>query len=332
MAIEFRDYYKVLGVPPKASADDIKKAFRGLARKYHPDVAKDKKTAEDKFKELNEAHEVLSDPESRRKYDQLGADWKTGAQPQPPPGWAGGRSSGPGAGGEANDFQFEGTGFSDFFEQFFGGRARRAGGASPFDPEGAAGGAYEPEPTLRGRDIQGDILITFDEVLKGGMRSISVRRPNARTGQEQTDTYSVRIPAGVRPGQTIRVRGKGGEGSNGGSAGDIYLRVRYAQHPEWRARGADLVGHLDLSPWEAVLGATVPVRTLEGTVSLKVPAGTCQGHQLRIRGQGLPATGAKRGDLYVGVSIQVPPRISKEAELLWKQLATESKFHPRATA
>ncbi|MCX6916128.1 MAG: DnaJ domain-containing protein, partial [Verrucomicrobia bacterium] len=129
MPIDFKDYYRVLGVPPKATDEEIKKAFRTLARKYHPDVAKDKKTAEEKFKELNEAHEVLSNPESRRKYDQLGADWKTGARQQPPPGQGGRRTSGRGAGGEAYDFQFEGTGFSDFFEQFFGGRTGRSRGA-----------------------------------------------------------------------------------------------------------------------------------------------------------------------------------------------------------
>jgi len=252
MAIEFKDYYRVLGVPPKATDEEIKKAFRTLARKYHPDVAKDKKTAEEKFKELNEAHEVLSNPESRRKYDQLGADWKTGARP-PPPGQAGRRTSGHGAGGEAYDFQFEGTGFSDFFEQFFGGRTGRSRRASPFDQHGAGDGANESEeqdaPTLRGQDIQGDILISLDEALKGAMRAISVRRTNARTGREETQTYSVRIPAGVRAGQSIRVPGKGGGGLGGGSAGDIYLRVRYAQHPDWRARGADLVGHLELAPW-----------------------------------------------------------------------------------
>src|ERR1035438_8952713 len=333
MAVEFKDYYQVLGVTPKATDEEIKKAFRTLARKYHPDVAKDKKSAEEKFKEINEANEVLSNPESRRKFDQLGADWKTGAQSRPQPSHGGGRSAGNATRGRENEFQFEGTGFSDFFEQFFGGRSGRSRGGSPFDQHGAGDGADESEeqdaPTLRGQDIQGDILITLDEALKGAMRAISVRRTNARTGQEETQTYSVRIPAGVRAGQSIRVPGKGGEGLGGGGAGDINLRVRYAQHPDWRARGADLVGHLDLAPWEAVLGATVPVKTLEGTVSLKVPAGTRQGHQLRIRGQGLPTGGAKRGDLYVGVSIQVPARVSKEAESLWKELATESAFDPR---
>ncbi|MEI7728773.1 MAG: DnaJ C-terminal domain-containing protein [Verrucomicrobiota bacterium] len=336
MPVEFKDYYQVLGVPPKATDEDIKKAFRTLARKYHPDVAKDKKTAEEKFKELNEANEVLSDPESRRKYDQLGADWKTGAQSRPTPGRAGGQSTGREAGGEEYEFQFEGTGFSDFFEQFFGGRANRSRGTSSFDPRGAAGWTEAPEgqsaAALRGQDIQGDILITLDEVLKGAMRAISVRRTNARTGQEETETHQVRIPAGVQAGQTIRVPGKGGEGLGGGSAGDIYLRVRYAQHPDWQARGTDLVGHLELAPWEAVLGATVPVRTLEGSVSVKIPAGTQPGQQLRIRSKGMPAGAGKRGDLYVGISIQVPSRISKEEERLWKQLAAQSTFDPRKTS
>jgi curved DNA-binding protein len=334
MPVEFKDYYQVLGISPKATDEEIKKAFRALARKYHPDVAKDKKTAEEKFKELNEAHEVLSDPGSRRKYDQLGANWKTGAQPRPAPGRAGGRSAGRGAGGEEYEFQFEGTGFSDFFEQFFGGRARRSRGFSPFDPHGSADvGDASEEPsaaTLRGHDIEGDILITLDEALRGAVRAISVRRTNARTGQEETHTYQVRIPTGVPEGHSVRVRGKGGEGVGGGSAGDIFLRVRYAQHADLQARGADLVGHLELAPWEAVLGATVPMPTLDGTVSLKIPAGTQQGHQLRVRGKGLPTGDAKRGDLYVVVSIQVPSQIGEEEKRLWKQLASESAFKARS--
>jgi len=332
MAVEFKDYYRILGVTAKATDEEIKRAFRTLARKYHPDVAKDKKTAEEKFKELNEAHEVLSNRESREKYDQLGANWKTSGESRPPPGRAGGRPAGCGKRVDADEFQFEGTGFSDFFEQFFGGRAGRSRGASPFEHYRAANGTDEPEAALRGEDIQGDILITLDEVLKGAMRAISVRQTNARTGREEMQTYQVRIPAGVQAGQSIRVPGKGGEGLGGGRAGDIYLRVRYAQHPDWQARGADLVGHLELSPWEAVLGATVPVRTLENTISLKVPAGTQQGHQLRVRSKGLPAGTGKRGDLYIGISVQVPPHINKDEEHLWKQLATQSSFKPRKSS
>lgn len=336
MPIEFKDYYQVLGVPPTATDEAIKRAFRALARKYHPDVAKDKKTAEEKFKELNEANEVLSNPETRKKYDELGANWKAGAPPRPPPGPARGRPAGRGAGGEAGEFRFEGTGFSDFFEQFFGGRASQARGASPFDgygePDSGDESAEHVAPTLRGQDMQGDILITLDEVLKGAMRAISVRRTNSRTRVEETEIYPVRIPAGVQAGQTIRVPGKGGAGFGGGRDGDIYLRVRYAQHPDWIVRGSDLVGQLELSPWEAVLGATVPVRTLETTVSVKVPAGTQPGHQLRVRGKGLPIGTARRGDLYVVVALQVPARISKEEERLWKQLAAQSNFNPRTAA
>ncbi|HCE47039.1 MAG TPA: J domain-containing protein [Lentisphaeria bacterium] len=337
MPVQYKDYYQILGVSRNASVDDIKKSFRTLARKYHPDVAKDKKTAEAKFKDINEAYEVLGDPENRKKYDQLGADWKQGSQfRQPPPGRDGAfrQAPGRGAGGEEFDFEFEGTGFSDFFEQFFGGRAGRPGGSSPFGSRGFPGGADQARgqytAAQRGEDIRGDILITLEEVLKGAMRAITVRRTNARTGQEESQTYQVRIPAGVRAGQSIRLRGKGDAGFAGGSAGDMYLRVRYAQHPDFQTRGADLVGSLELAPWEAVLGATVPVQTLEGKISLKVPAGTQQGYQLRVRGKGLPAGNAARGDLYVGVSIVVPPQCGEEEKRLWKQLAAKSTFNPRA--
>ena len=326
MPVAFKDYYQVLGVSPKATEEEIKKAFRTLARKYHPDVAKDKKNAEEKFKEINEANEVLSNPESRRKYDELGANWKSGPPPQTAPGGDFRRSSARGPGGQEYEFRFGGTGFSDFFEQFFGGQ-----GGAPFEYQGAPGEFEGGAQTVarRGRDIEGDILITLNEVLSGAVRAISVQRTNARTGEEEAQTYQVRIPAGVKAAQRIRVPGKGGEGMGGGRAGDIYLRVRYAQHPDFRVNGADLIGHLDLSPWEAVLGAAVPVPTLEKTVSLKVPAGTQQGHQLRLRGKGLPAGAGKRGDLYVAVAIQVPAKITKEQERLWKELAATAGFDPR---
>ena len=327
MPIDFKDYYTVLGVKPEATDDEIKKAFRTLARKYHPDVAKDKKTAEEKFKEINEANEVLGNPESRKKYDQLGADWKKGGQ-QEDSASRFGRSSHAANGDGPSGFQFEGTGFSDFFEQFFSGR-RTAQNPSQFDPFHRDDGHESSTFALRGQDIQGDILITFDEVMKGAVRAIAVRRRNPETGKEETETYSVRVPAGVREGQSIRLRGKGGAGMSGGTAGDIYLRVRYAQHPDWRARGTDLIGRLELAPWEAVLGATLPVQTLEGTVSLKIPPGTQQGHRLRLRGKGLPSGTATRGDFYVEIAIQLPSTIGKDEERLWQRLASESTFNPR---
>lgn len=337
MSVPFKNYYQTLGVSPDATGEEIRKGFRSLARKYHPDVAKDKATAEERFKELNEAHEVLSDPESRRKYDHLRAAGPNAAG-NPPGSPDGDTAAGPGRGEPdgAFEFHFQGTGFSDFFERYFGGRAAAARGASPSQPDAAwaDGGPGDPEDRapdrpLRGNDIEGDILITLDEVLHGAVREIVVRRVDPRTRQDETATSVVRIPAGVRAGQSVRVSGRGGEGSGGGRAGDIYLRVRYAEHPDWKVHRADLLGELKLAPWEAVLGATVPVRTLDATLFVKVPPGTRQGNRLRIRGRGLPAGAGGRGDVTVEVSIQVPARVGPEDTLLWQQLAARSTFDPR---
>ncbi|MGE5293375.1 MAG: DnaJ C-terminal domain-containing protein [Solirubrobacterales bacterium] len=322
MPAEFKDYYDVLGVARDASDEEIKKAFRRLARKYHPDVAKDKITGEAKFKEINEANEVLSDPEKRRKYDQLGANWNH-PERQPPPqgGFGGGRA-------DASDFHFEGTGFSDFFEQFFGSRGRSSGGFGR-----ARGDGTEAETLAqRGQDIEGDILVTLDEVLHGSTRTIHLQRADPRTGQSAVQTLRVKIPPGVREGQLIRLAGKGQEGIGGGDPGNLYLRVKFAQHPEFRVRDADLYYDLDLAPWEAVLGATVDIPTLDGSVSLKVPAGTTAERKLRLRGKGLPTSDGTRGDLYAVVSIQVPAHLTPEQKALWEQLAAKSTFNARQSS
>jgi curved DNA-binding protein len=335
MPMEFKDYYQVLGVPKTATAEEIKKAFRKLARKYHPDVAKDKKAAENKFKEINEAYEVLGDPKNREKYDRLGAQWKSGTQYQPPPGWdqARRRPAGGPAADEGYEFRFEGTGLSDFFERFFGRRAARSHGFSPFEGAGLGDEGEMPwEDTgagRRGQDVQGEILIALDEVLRGTTREIVMERTNARTGHAERQRYQVRIPAGIQDGQSIRLRGQGDGGVGGGSAGDLYLRVRYATHPDFRTRGADLLTTLVMAPWEAVLGGTMRLPTLDGTISLRVPAGTQQGQQLRVRGKGLPTGADTRGDLYVGIQIQVPTQASAEEKRLWKELAGISAFRPR---
>ncbi len=320
MPVEFKDYYDVLGVARNASDTEIKKAFRKLARKYHPDVAKDKTTAEDKFKELNEANEVLSDPEKRRKYDELGANWNhTERQPTPPPGGFGRGYE------EASEFHFDGTGFSDFFEQFFGSRGRPAGG---FGQTRGEGGTF----AQRGQDIEGDILVTLDEVLHGSTRTINLQRIDPRTGKSSVQTLRVKIPPGVREAQLIRLAGKGQEGIGGGDSGNLYLRVKFAQHPDFRVRGADLYYDLELAPWEAVLGATVHIHTLDGMVSLKIPAGTVAEQQFRLRGKGLPTGNGMRGDLYAIVSIQVPAHLTPEQKVLWEQLAAKSTFNPRKTS
>ena len=331
MAVEFKDYYATLGVPRTATDDELKKAFRNLARKYHPDVAKDKKGAEEKFKEINEAYEVLSHPENRKKYDTLGANWKQGAGFQPPPGWdqgpgaGGGRRRGPrpGGGGPEPEFQFHGTGFSDFFEQFFS----RGGQPDGFGSDMGNGAGF----AQRGQDVAGDLAVSLDEVLHGAVRSVSLRVADPRTEEQETQTFKVRIPAGVQDGQRIRVGGKGGAGSGGAAAGDLILTVRYSAHPDFRAQGADLHRDLELAPWEAVLGTTVAVPTLDSSVTLKIPAGTNNGQQLRVRGRGLPkGTGTEKGDLYVTLVVKLPAELTPEERTLWEQLAKTSTFNPRA--
>jgi len=319
MPVEFKDYYKTLGVGRSATADELRKAFRALARKYHPDVAKDKTKAEEKFKEINEAYEVLGDPVKRAKYDQLGADWNR----QPPAGTGFRPSHGRGDADES-EFHYGGTGFSDFFEQFFGGfggepRASRGGGRRTSSGESSA----------KGGDVHGDLLATLHESLQGAVRSITLRMEDPRTGKESSEGFRVKIPLGVQDGQLIRVPGKGEPGFGGGPPGDLYLKVRLAQHPDFKVKGADLHHELVLAPWEAVLGADIPVPTLEGSVTVRVAPGAAKGQQLRLKGHGLPKANEGRGDLYATLQIETPVEVTEQERELWRQLAAVSTFNPR---
>ena len=316
MPVQFRDYYETLGVSKTASDDEIRSAFRKLARKYHPDVAKDKKTAEEKFKEINEAYEVLSDPEKRKKYDQLGANWNQPGGFQPPPDWGGGGaqpgggyyqwSSGDGGGGV--DFEFGGTGFSDFFESFFGGgRGRSAFGGFGQRTAGAE----------RGSDVEADIMVPLEEALNGATRQVSLRRG----GSKKVETYQVKIPRGVREGQRIRLAGQGEAGERGGKSGDLFLRVRLARHPDFTVEGTDLIHEVRIAPWQAALGDQIVVPTLEGNARLKIPPGTQGGQRFRLRGRGLPGVSGNRGDLYVVVQIAIPKKLSEREREIWEQLA-----------
>lgn len=320
MAAQFQDYYQTLGVARTATADEIKKAFRVLARKHHPDVAKDKVAGEAMFKKVNEAYEVLSDPEKRKKYDALGENWdKPGA---PPPGYQdfSGGQAGPGG---AEEYHFEGTGFSDFFEQVFG-RGQDFGGFSSTERQPGHGGARH------GRDVEGAVLVTLEEALQGSIRQISLQKADPRTGQVTTESFKVRIPKGALEGQIIRVPGKGEAGTGGGEPGHLFLRVRLAAHPDFRAQGADLYHDLPLAPWEAVLGTTVRVHGLDGDLDVKIPAGSSTGRKLRLRGRGLPHPKSdERGDLYVVVEIEMPASTSPREKELWEQLRSESTFNPR---
>jgi curved DNA-binding protein len=354
MPVKFKDYYETLGVSRTASEADIKKSFRKLAREFHPDVAKNKKQAEEKFKEINEAYEVLSDPAKRKKYDELGPNWRAGADFRPPPGWenfGGARTRGGfpphGPRGEDFEFHFGGTGFSDFFEQLFGSRGARFGRGA------GAGGVFTEEDFAtergRGRDIEGDIMVTLEEALRGSVRSVSVRygapcEHCGGTGQRaghvcntcggtgqvaKTQTYQVKIPPGVVEGQKLRVAGRGEAGIGGGAAGDLFLRVRLAKHPDFELDGHNLVHETPVAPWEAVLGAKISVPTLDGDVSIRIPPGTQSGQKLRVRGRGLPERGGANGDLIVVTRIEVPANVSESQRKLWEQLARESSFNPR---
>lgn len=321
MPVEFKDYYATLGVPRTASAAEIKKAFRSLARKHHPDVAADKQSAEGKFKEINEAYQVLGDPEKRKKYDALGADWQSGVPFGGQPRHTAYR--GDGRGGMPEEFHFHGTGFSDFFEQFFSGGGRRgfAGEAGPF--EGAP-------RSRRGDDLESDILVTLDEAMHGTIRTITLQSTDPRTGKSDSRSFQVRIPAGIANGKRIRVPGHGSSGAGGADPGDLYLRVRHAAHPDFHTRGHDVYRDLDLTPWEAVLGAEISVGTLDGDIRLRIQPGTEAGHTLRVRGRGLP-TGKPdiRGDLLVVVHVRLPTTLSDEERTAWEQLRDASKFDPR---
>ncbi len=313
MAVQFRDYYETLGVSKTASDEEIRSAFRKLARKYHPDVAKDKKAAEEKFKQINEAYEVLSDPEKRRKYDQLGETWNQRGGFQPPPDWDAGGPGGPfrqyQSGGDGGvEFEFGGTGFSDFFEAFFGGGR----GRSAF---GGFGG--RPATAERGSDVEADILVTLEEALHGSTRTVSLRR----AGSNKVETYQVKIPRGVHEGQRIRLAGQGEAGARGGQSGDLFLRVRLAKHPDFSVQGSDLIYEAKVAPWQAVLGTELKVPTLEGNVGLKVPPGTQSGQRFRLRGRGLPGVSGPRGDLYAEVQIQVPKKITEREREIWSELA-----------
>jgi curved DNA-binding protein len=349
MPVQYKDYYDTLGVSRNASDADIKKAFRKLAREFHPDVAKNKKGAEERFKEVNEAYEVLGDPAKRKKYDELGANWQSGAEFHPPPGWEsftrGRTSTRSGPAGEGYEFHFGGTGFSDFFEQLFGSAGNR--GAAGF---GRGGGFTQDDfAAERGQDIEGDIMVTLEEAMRGSVRSVSIRHAavcetcggtgqrNRRscptcggTGQvAKTETYQVKIPAGVTEGQRLRIAGRGEAGVGGGAAGDLYLRVRLARHPDFEVEDHNLIYEAQVAPWEAVLGTNISVPTLGGHVSIKVPPGTQNGQKLRVRGRGLPQRGGGSGDLIVATRIEVPKRVNEAERKLWEQLARESRFNPR---
>ncbi len=310
--MEFKDYYKIMGVARDATQDEIKRAYRKLARKYHPDVSKEA-NAEARFKELGEAYEVLKDAEKRAAYDQLGANYKGGQEFRPPPDWNAG-------------FEFSGGGFStgdggdysDFFASLFGNQFRQ-------------GGAGRAAPNAKGEDHHARVLIDLEDAYRGATRTITLHVP-AVDAQGHVITkervLNVAIPKGIREGQHIRLAGQGSGGIGEGRAGDLYLQVEFRAHPIYRVDGRDLYIDLPVAPWEAALGATVKVPTLGGIVELKIPEGSGSGRKLRLKGRGLP--GDPPGDCYVILAIALPPADSEAAKALYRKMENELNFNPRA--
>lgn len=345
MAAKTKDYYEVLGVKRGASDDEIKKAYRKLARKFHPDLNPGDKSAEDQFKQLQEAYDVLSQPDDRKLYDQYGDNWravKSGAGAPPPPGWeqaerpAGGASS---RGFDFNDFDFGsfrssggGGGGFDIFEEMFGGAGRR----------GRRSG--------RGRDVEAELELSLEEAHRGGRRTLQMQTTEVcptcnGTGVKdgkvcetcdgagevlRPKSIEVNIPAAVRDGSTIRLAGQGGAGSDGNQPGDLYLHIRLRPHPLFSVKGDDLEVELPVAPWEAVLGAKVEAPTIDGKVELTIPRGANNGQRLRLRGQGLNKRKGGRGDEYVRLKIVVPKEVSAEERRLYEELQRASRFNPRS--
>ncbi len=307
--MKFKDYYEVLGVSRSASSDEIQKAYRKLARKYHPDLNKTKE-AEDRFKEINEANEVLSDPEKRKKYDTLGANWKAGQEFRPPPGWE-----------QAAGFDFNGggmNGFSDFFEAFFGGGGSPFGGGGGFGQHGFGGAG---ERMRRGAEpMEAEFEISVEDAFNGATKQIQLREASGKTR-----ALTVKIPAGTTDGTTMKLAGKKGEA-------DVYLKVRLMPHPRYSVVDYNLIVRLPVAPWEAALGAKVDLQLPDGSIKLSVPPGSQTGGKLRVRGRGLPKRGGDRGDVLAEIKVVVPTKLSDSEREIYEKLASVSRFNPRSAA
>jgi curved DNA-binding protein len=317
-----RDFYDTLGVSRNVTAEELQRAYRKLARTYHPDVNKDP-GAEERFKDISEAYDVLSDPEQRRRYDAFGSDFRQVPPDVDPQTWAraragagaggaprGGRARPRRGGGTADDAWFQSGGAQDIdLEELFGGMFG-----------GRRGGGWGPVP---GADQEAEIELSVEEAYSGGRRTVTL------SGPDGTRTLEVTIPPGVTDGQRIRLAGQGGQGSDGAGTGDLYLVVRLAPHPRYRVQGRDITVDLPLAPWEAALGASVAIDTPGGEAKVRVPPGTSSGRRLRLRGRGLPNPRGEPGDLYAEARIMVPRRLSDEERRLFEQLAAASTFDPR---
>jgi DnaJ-class molecular chaperone len=323
MPVKFRDYYEILGVSRTAKTEEIKKAYRKLARKYHPDLNPNNKQSEEKFKEIQEAYEVLGDEDKRKKFDQLGANWKNGADFTPPPNWGGGRTyEGPIDMDELFGRRGQGqqrSPFSDFFEALFGGMGGMGGmggGMGGMDTDAGRRTRQTGRPSRPG-DAETELWLPLQDMHHGTTRKLKVRLGNTEK------TIDIRIPPGARDDAKIRVP------HGGPSGGDLYVRLRQEPHPQFTVRGDDTEVEVPITPWEAALGATAEVPTLDGKAEIRVPAGIASGQRMRLRGQGLNVRGGGRGDHFVRLKIVVPKELTDDEKKLFQELSKVSHFRPR---
>ncbi len=342
--MEFQDYYKILGLSRTASQEEIQKAYRKLARKYHPDVNKSQE-AEEKFKAINEAHEVLKDPKKRSKYDTLGSNWQAGQDFRPPPGWENftSRPGWPGEGrtpfhfrGEPNSFDvssFGGSGFSDFFDALFRqdfdtGTSRGPLRHNRQTRRNVQKAEMSGGPSAHGKDHEVDITISLEEAYRGTSKTLTLQQGEGK-GYGKVKRYDVKIPPGVNEGARLRLAGQGGAGKGLGERGDLFLRVHIAPHERFTRQGRDLSVEIPISPWEAALGTKVEVPTLDGRIKLTIPPGAQGGQKFRSRGKGLSQKGGELGDLYTIVQITIPKTLTPKEKALFEELQHVSSFHPR---
>ncbi len=314
--VKYKDYYQILNVPRSATDKEIKASYRKLARQYHPDTNAGNKASEEKFKEIAEAYEVLKDPEKRKRYDQLGSNWKSGEQFRPPPDFSNFNF-------DFGDLAGKGSPFSDFFEAIFGQAFGQEGGPRP--GQGGPGRSQQrPGGPSMGRsplDQEAEIELTLEEVAKGTVRTLQISGP-----QVKTKTIEVKIPAGVRQGSKIRVPGEGAKSPMNQQSGDLYLKVKIKPHEEFTMEGDNLVCNVNITPAQAVVGTETSVPTLEGPVKIRIPAGTQNGRMLRLRGRGLPKLKqADRGDILVRTKIMIPTELSDRERELYNELAKIEK-------
>jgi len=334
--MEYKDYYQIMGVERSATQDEIKRAYRKLARKYHPDVSKEA-DAEQRFKEVGEANEVLKDPEKRAAYDQLGSNWKGGQDFNAPPDWdagfefGGGGFTGGYTGGSAGQHSFneaDASAYSDFFESLFGQGVQQAGARS---------GGYQQQSGFQsgGSDHHAKILIDLEDAMNGATRSISLRVPSVDSGGHVTTkerVLKINIPKGIKKGQHIRLKGQGNPGPGQGKAGDLYLEIDFNSHSFYHVEGRDVYLDLPVTPWEVALGASVKTPTLGGTVDLKIKPNSANGSKMRLKGRGIPASSSNNspGDMYVVLQVALPAANTDSEKAAYETMQQSFSFNPRA--